>query len=143
MSLLFCSYNTFSTSPDNSYHPTITSHHTNHHSPHYHSPHHHTTLTITLPSPSHHTHHHSPHHHTTLIITPLTITPHSSLPSPSHHTHAPPLSFTLANGYSDKVISFLMAKLGEKEKIRLPTLNILKHIINSCGKPISDHVTHM
>ena len=40
-----------------------------------------------------------------------------------------------AKGYSNKVVGFLLQKLElAQEKVRLATLDILKHVINSCSK---------
>ena len=40
----------------------------------------------------------------------------------------------LAKAYSGRVIEFLLSKLeAPQEKARLPVLEVLKHLINSCG----------
>lgn len=42
---------------------------------------------------------------------------------------------SIARGYSNRVVAFLLQKLeGNQEKIRLATLDILKHLINSCSE---------
>ena len=40
----------------------------------------------------------------------------------------------VGKGYSQKVISFLLTKLEiNQEKVKGPTLEIFRHLINSCG----------
>ena len=42
--------------------------------------------------------------------------------------------FYVADGFAHRVISFLLSKLEpNQERIRMTTLNIFKHLINSCG----------
>ena len=45
------------------------------------------------------------------------------------------VSFFVGKGHSQKVIGFLLTKLDiNQEKVKAPTLEIFRHLINSCGK---------
>lgn len=49
------------------------------------------------------------------------------------------LSPPLAKSHSNRVIGFLLQKLEvSQEKVRLATLNVIKHLINSCDTELED-----
>lgn len=49
------------------------------------------------------------------------------------------LGFT-ARMYSNQTVGFLLQKLEvTQEKVRVPTLEIIKHVVNSCGRYIHVH----
>jgi len=46
-----------------------------------------------------------------------------------------PLALSTAKVYSNRVVAFLLQKMEvNQEKVRLATLDVIKHLINSCGK---------
>ena len=49
------------------------------------------------------------------------------------------LSSPLAKSHSNRVVAFLLQKLEvSQEKVRLATLNVIKHLINSCDAELED-----
>ena len=66
----------------------------------------------------------------TLLFKTPSLNALSSLSSPS-----PPL----AKSHSNRVVAFLLQKLEvSQEKVRLATLNVIKHLINSCDAELED-----
>jgi len=60
-------------------------------------------------------------------------------PSVKNHNEVLRCFEHLSQVFSQQILSFLFLKLEIKdEKIRIGTLQILKHLINSCGKPLED-----